>query len=80
MNIKTVSVHYGRKQNLGDFNSANIECTVWADVTEEDSLHDCMSSLWSMAKENIKAQLMPLVKNNGNTSQVETFLGLEVKK
>ena len=30
--VKTVSVHYGRKQNLGDFNSANVECTVWADV------------------------------------------------
>ncbi len=30
--IKTVSVTYGRKANLGDYNSADVECSVWADV------------------------------------------------
>jgi hypothetical protein len=81
MNIKTVSVHYGRKVNLGDFNSANIECTIWADVEPTDDLHASMTAMWAMAKENVKAQIVPLKKANGNGGSVnitETFLGLPI--
>ena len=53
MVVKTISVTYGRKINLGDYNSANVECTLWADVDadEETLLHNLMSNLWTMAKE-----------------------------
>jgi len=34
--VKTVSVNYERKLNLGDYNSATVGCTVWADVKEEE--------------------------------------------
>lgn len=80
MNVKTVSVNYGRKVNLGDYNSANVECTIWADVTEEDDLNQSMKALWNMAKENVKAQILPLTSKNGNGSinVKETFLGLEL--
>jgi hypothetical protein len=83
--VKTVSVHYGRKLNLGDFNSATVECTVWADVDEGENLDQAMHGLWDMAKENVKAQLVPLNREksgNGSLSTKEFFLGLpiEVKK
>jgi hypothetical protein len=30
--IKTIAVTYGRKFNLGDYNSLNIEVSAWADI------------------------------------------------
>jgi len=78
MNIKTVSVTYERKQNLGDFSSANVGCTIWADVREDEDLHQAMNGLWNMAKANVKAQLVPLTKN-GSTNVEQLFLGLPVE-
>jgi len=79
--VKTVSVSYERKINLGDYNSAAVGCTLWADVTEDDAtpagLDGAMQDLWAMAKANVAAQLVPLAKENGkaSTQVVETFLG-----
>lgn len=75
--IKTVSATYDRKQNLGDFSSANIGMTIWADVDEDDDLDRVMHDLWAMAKANVKAQLKPIVQPKAEV--VETFLGLPVK-
>lgn len=76
--VKTISVTYERKQNMGDFSSANIGITLWADVEPEQDLHDACNALWQMAKENVKAQLLPLVaKQKAQTA--ETFLGLSVR-
>ena len=80
--LKTVSVTYDRKQNLGDFSSANVGCTIWADVRDGEDLDVTMHALWSMAKENVKAQLVPLTKKNGGASVeiTETFLGLPIEQ
>jgi hypothetical protein len=81
--VKTVSVNYERKVNLGDYNSAAVGCTVWADVKEEEDLDKAMHDLWTMAKENVKAQLAPIVKEkngNGATNTTEYFLGLPVQE
>lgn len=80
--VKTVSVHYGRKVNLGDYNSANVECTVWADVEEGDDLDAAMRGLWAMAKENVKAQIAPLskeAKGAGSGNAQEYFLGIPLE-
>ena len=39
MTIKTVSVGYTRKLNLGDFNSAELACTLWADSDKKNGEH-----------------------------------------
>jgi len=75
MKIKTVSVTYERKLNLGDYNSANVGCTFWADVDEDESLDEAMHAAWAMAKANVKAQLVPLTAKNAANVQ-EIFLGL----
>jgi len=77
MNIKTVSVTYERKQNLGDYNSANVGCTIWADLSFDDDkmLDEEMRALWQMAEDNVKAQLVPLT-NNGSGKVENLFLGL----
>jgi hypothetical protein len=71
-------VTYGRKLNLGDFNSATIDCTIWADVKEEEDLNAAMTALWTMAKENVKAQALPL-KGKQEAQVKEIFLGLPVE-
>ncbi len=76
--IKTVSVNYERKQNLGDFSSATVGCTLWADVEEGENLDEAMKGLWSMAKENVKAQLLPLSWKSGSMKAEEYFLGLPI--
>jgi hypothetical protein len=77
--IKTVSVTYGRKFNLGDYNSATIDVTIWADVEEGEHLDPLMHDLWAMAKENVRAQSLPLLNKNGaNANLKEAFLGLPV--
>lgn len=77
--VKTVSVNYERKQNLGDFSSANVGCQLWADIEEGEDLDQAMERLWHMAKENVKAQLLPLI-GKGNTKTEEYFLGLPVER
>mgnify|MGYP001617990541 CR=1 FL=1 len=77
VSVKTASVSYERKLNLGDYNSAAIGCTLWADVEPGDDLDAAMKSLWAMAKENVRAQAIPLTaKANGNMKIEETYLGL----
>jgi len=77
MRIKTVSVTYGRKCNLGEYNSATVECSMWADLDVEDDLDAAMRGLWDMAKENVKAQCLPLV-NKGKAEVREFYLGVPV--
>lgn len=56
--VKTVAVTYGRKVNLGDFNSANVECTLWVEVEGDPAgLNAVMSELWGMAKTNVAKQI-----------------------
>ena len=76
--VKTASVTYGRKFNLGDYNSATIDCTLWADISDDQDLDVAMAALWQMAKENVRAQAMPLVSKN--KAQVEeVFMGLPLE-
>jgi len=73
-----VSVTYGRKFNLGEFQSAHIEISIWAEVDEEDDLNEAMGQLWSMAKENVRAQALPLIAKQ-RAKVKEVFLGLPVQ-
>lgn len=74
MQLTSVSVTYGRKINLGDYNNANIEVTLGAALEPTDSLHDVMAGLWSMAKANVKAQALPLVRQ-GKPAPEDAHLG-----
>jgi hypothetical protein len=78
--IKTVAIEYTRKVNLGNFESAQLSCSLWAQIDEDDGgLDGAMTSLWQMAKENVRVQLLPLLKKNPNAMDVkEFFLGLPI--
>ena len=79
MEIKTVSVTYERKFNLGDFNSAHVGITIWADVEPDEDLDAAMHALWDMAKANVRAQIEPLVaKHKARVNAY--FLGLPIEE
>ncbi len=73
--LKTVSVTYGRKFNLGDFNSLELACTLWADVDPDEDLDQAMHSLWEMARTNVRAAAEPVI-SRGAATRREVFLGL----
>lgn len=59
--IKTVCVHYQRKFNLGDYQSAAIGIDIWADVTEEEDLGAAMQRLKD-AKRQTEGEAMQALK------------------
>lgn len=77
MKIKTIAVHYERKINLGDYNSAAIGIDLWADLDEGEAAPEATAVLYAEAKAQVKAQLLPLVGKQ-EAQQREIFLGLPV--
>lgn len=78
MIIKTVSVTYERKQNLGDFNSATAACSLWANLEPGEDLDASMRALWEMARANVKAQITGATGKN--IDYRATFMGLPVEQ
>lgn len=73
--VKAISVTYGRKLNLGDYNQAHLEITLEAELVPGESLENATADLWRDAKESVKQQAMPLIKQQ--QARAETaFAGL----
>lgn len=61
MVIKTISATYGIKANLGDYSSADVSITLWADLDPSDSPTECLGVLQEQARLAVNEQLYPLV-------------------
>lgn len=66
MVITQISVTYGRKFNLGNYESAEIACSLWGQIDETEDASACMGELWQTAKAAVKEQALPLVKDRPN--------------
>lgn len=63
MKITTITVTYGRKINLGNYNNANLEVTLGAELDEDETDEaGAMAVLWEMAKAEVKAQVAHLIE------------------
>jgi len=60
--IKTVSATYGRKFNLGNYESLELSMTAWADIHDETTADDVQSELWNWLKNAVKEQALPVIK------------------
>jgi hypothetical protein len=78
MKVTTTSVTYGRKFNLGDFNSAHIEISIWAELEEGDDPETVRKQLWEEAKASVKDQALPLYRKQ-QARAAEVFAGLPVE-
>lgn len=59
--VKTLSVAYERKFNLGDYNSLHIGMTSWADVHDDTTAEEVQAELWRWVKEAVKGQALPVI-------------------
>lgn len=57
MKLKTIAATYGRKMNLGDYNSVHSEITLWADLEEGDDEAAAANALRQMARNHVMVEL-----------------------
>lgn len=62
MRPKMISVTYGRKFNLGDYNSAEIAVTLWADLDQDgpepEDAEIALRELQAMARDAVKLEYL----------------------
>ena len=81
LRIKTISVTYGRKLNLGNYESAHSEVAIWADLDPASNINeaDAVLGLRDMARNNV---LSELAKHKGAAIEAKTaelYMGLPVE-
>jgi hypothetical protein len=64
MKIGTVSISYSRKFNLGNYESIELGCSLWAQVEEEEDASGVVQFLYHQAKAAVKEAAMPVIKAN----------------
>lgn len=56
MEIKTIAVSYNRKFNLGNFNSVDLSCSLWAQIVAEEDEDSCVQILQDKCREHVRAE------------------------
>ncbi len=64
MEIKTISVTYQRKFNLGDYESLEIGCSLWGQIDPEEDAEGATQFLFQQAKASVKEAAMPVIKES----------------
>ncbi|MBE9053947.1 hypothetical protein IQ243_26820 [Nostocales cyanobacterium LEGE 11386] len=64
MEVKTISVTYHRKFNLGDYESLELGCSLWAQIDPEEDAEGATQFLYMQAKASVKEAAMPLLKTS----------------
>jgi len=77
MKLKAISATYGRKVNLGDYNSAHIEMSLWADLEEGDDPASAAEALRQMARNQVMTEMVR-VKPDLEAKITDIFMGLPV--
>jgi hypothetical protein len=69
MEIKTISVTYHRKFNLGDYESVEIGCSLWGQIDPEEDADGATQFLFEQAKASVKEAAMPLIRTSSYQMQ-----------
>lgn len=74
MRVKTISVAYERKWNMGSYESASLGVTAWADLDLEDDEEEAIARLWAFVKGQVREQSLPLLnkRRGGYEDEGET--------
>jgi len=78
MLVTTISATYERKHNLGDYNSANIGMTLWAQLEEGEDEAAAAIALRDMARANVMQELSRIDKRLEAKVQ-DLYMGLPVE-
>ena len=77
MKLTTISATYDRKMNLGDYNSAHIAMTLWADLEDGDDPAIAAEALRTMARHQVMAEMVR-IKPELQAKVESIFMGLPV--
>ena len=77
MKLKTISVTYGRKLNMGDYSSATSEITLWADMEDGDDEAKAAEALRTMARNQVMLELSRIEQKLA-AKVADIFAGLPV--
>jgi len=69
--IKTISVMYERKFNLGNYEQLHIGMTAWADVHDETTHDEVQAEVWAWVKEAVKNQALPVIQATKPVSKTQ---------
>ena len=64
MKVTTVSISYSRKFNLGQYESLDLSCSLWAQVDEEEDADGVVQFLYHKAKSSVKEAALPVLKDS----------------
>ncbi|BAZ71006.1 hypothetical protein NIES4106_58030 (plasmid) [Fischerella sp. NIES-4106] len=64
MKTTTVSISYSRKFNLGDYESIELGCSLWAQVDEDEDSQRVSEFLYLQAKQAVKQAAIPVLKGS----------------
>jgi hypothetical protein len=64
MDIKTISVTYHRKFNLGDYESLELGCSLWAQIDPEEDAEGVTQFLYQQAKASVKEAAKPVIQES----------------
>ena len=80
MHVTTISATYERKHNLGNYNSANIGLTLWAQLEDGDDDAACVIALRNMARNHVMTELSRLdTRLEGKVQDLPLGLPAEVR-
>lgn len=54
MKIRTIAVSYHRKFNLGNFNSVDLSCSLWAQIDGQEDEDACAQILQDKCREHVR--------------------------
>lgn len=81
MRFEKGGVHYNRKFNLGNYESADISADMWASCEEGDDIGEVFDTLFAVAKEMVKNNVPPSYKKHTpNYEETFTKYGQKVDK
>lgn len=69
MIIRTIAVSYQRKFNLGDFNSVDFSCSLWAQIDPQEDEDTCIQILQDKCRDHVRAEYK-LVKNGSKPTEL----------
>ena len=71
MNIRTIAVTYTRKFNLGNFNSVDLSCSLWAQIDAEEDEDCCIEILQDKVREVVRSEYHKVTSNQGPVTTVK---------
>lgn len=72
MHIKTIAVNYERKVNLGNYESATISASAWADLDKDEDPDICFQGLWLQIRGEVRDIARKITASRRNISDKPT--------